>query len=638
MGMAINEQSVVGSQDLAMVVVSSKLQTTVYKLLISIFCLFLIFFYPHRVHAATIETSYVDTYTINDTHDVWAERSITLTNTTATLYVSEYSFSFSNPGIISNLSVTEDTAPANFIQNSTDGILRVTVTFKNPAIGKGTKKHLLIAYSLAHFLSDQGLYREMYMPVSSRSETEQLKGYRVEVNTPADFPDVSIAKPALSSSSNHRYVWDDVQALAHKNIFIAFSKKAYYQVELRYALENNAPYSQQISIPFVPEGTFQKVFVNSINPPPTETHIDADDNYLGTYTIPPQDVVHVVFKGTIELVTDPRQEIREYFQKQFDKVGLSRYLTDEKYWNMTDDLIEKYKINTLQRAYDAYSFVVKTLSYDTGRINSSLTRMGATWALENPERAVCMEYSDLFIAIAREKGIPAREVVGYAVTNNNSLLPSSFFGDVLHAWPEYYDQTRQQWQHIDPTWGNTALVDYFSATDLDHIAFVYHGKDTTYPLPPGVYKVKENTKDVYVQPVSEPPREERSIEVIMPSNVDFAVGSSNKMSVLLKSKSTIFLYNLPFMLRDTKTGKILGSGTIDRLEPYGSKTYSVAVNNQLTSMNGSGTFEIVIDGNPVGTRNYTIHSPLLLVLNQYKGVLIGLGVGIVILIIIFLFR
>ncbi|MFA6005157.1 MAG: transglutaminase domain-containing protein [Patescibacteria group bacterium] len=604
-----------------------------YVFLLTIFLLF-----PRFVDAATIETSYVDTYTINDTRDVLAKREITLTNTTATLYVSEYSFSFNNPGIIGNLSITEDTVPADFTQSLSDGVLRVTVTFKNPAIGKGTKKNILISYSLSGFLSDQGAYREMYIPVSSHSEAEQLKNYRVEVDTPADFPEVSIAKPKLSSFANHRYVWDDVQSLAHRNIFIAFSKKAFYKVELRYALQNNSPYAQKISIPFVPEGPYQKVYVESIEPPPSETSIDADDNYLGTYIMPAHEIIHVVYRGTIELTIDSRQDVREYFQKQFNKVGLGRYLTDEKYWNIPDVLIEKNKLDNLHNASDIYSFVTKTLSYDTGRINNDLARMGASWALENPSRAVCMEYSDLFIAIAREKGIPAREVVGYAVTNDSSLLPSSFFGDVLHAWPEYYDQTRQQWQHIDPTWGNTALVDYFTVTDLDHIAFVYHGKDTTYPLPPGVYKIRENTKDVYVLPVHEAPREERSVEVIMPSTVEFSLGSTNKMAVLIKSKSNVFLYDIPFVLRDVVTKKNLGSGTIDRLEPYGSRTYKIAVDSKITTTGDGGTFEIVINGESVGTREYTVRSSLLLLINQYRGVLIGLGIGIMVLIIIYLFR
>lgn len=110
-----------------------------------------------------------------------------------------------------------------------------------------------------------------------------------------------------------------------------------------------------------------------------------------------------------------------------------------------------------------------------------------------------MEFTDLFIAIARAAGIPAREVNGYAFTNDPDTHPVSLSQDILHAWPEYYDD-QKGWIPIDPTWENTTNgIDYFNTFDLNHIAFVRKGLDSEYPYPAGSYKtVETQTKDVLV--------------------------------------------------------------------------------------------------------------------------------------------
>jgi hypothetical protein len=148
-----------------------------------------------------------------------------------------------------------------------------------------------------------------------------------------------------------------------------------------------------------------------------------------------------------------------------------------------------------------YDYVVKTLKYDFNRTAGTNTRYGALNALESPDSAVCREFTDLFIALARAGGIPTREVNGFAYTANTKQRPLSLSQDVLHAWPEYYDSDKRTWIMVDPTWGSTTGgVDYFNTLDFDHIAFVVKGSDDTYPIPAGGYKSQEQKtlKDVNV--------------------------------------------------------------------------------------------------------------------------------------------
>jgi hypothetical protein len=112
-----------------------------------------------------------------------------------------------------------------------------------------------------------------------------------------------------------------------------------------------------------------------------------------------------------------------------------------------------------------------------------------------------MEFTDLFIALARASGIPAREVNGYAFSENPKVQPLSLVADVLHSWPEYWDEEKGVWVPIDPTWADTTGgKDYFNTFDLNHVAFVIHGANDQYPLPAGSYKKDAKPqKDVYVE-------------------------------------------------------------------------------------------------------------------------------------------
>ena len=143
--------------------------------------------------------------------------------------------------------------------------------------------------------------------------------------------------------------------------------------------------------------------------------------------------------------------------------------------------------------------MVSTLEYDYSRVVPGIERLGAARALEQPKQAVCMEFTDLFVAIARSAGIPARAVHGYAYTTNSKLQPLSLVSDILHAWPQYYDEARHIWVAIDPTWGSTTRgVDYFNRLDFNHVTFAILGVESDYPYPPGA-SAEENGKNVDVK-------------------------------------------------------------------------------------------------------------------------------------------
>jgi transglutaminase-like putative cysteine protease len=302
-------------------------------------------------------------------------------------------------------------------------------------------------------------------------------------------PDIPGALSRVNGNSINFYKDD----LGKSGISIAFGDSQIYDFDLDYDLkdQNLFPISTEIALP--PNTNYQNIIINSINPQPDNVKVDEDGNWLAQYKLLPSQRLKINVKGKAKVFLNGSSE-------NITSENIAQYLKSEPYWetnaqNITDTA------KSLKTPEDIYQYVVGKLSYDYNRTSSAQSRLGASATLNNPQLAVCLEFSDLFIALSRKIGIPAREVEGFAYTKNSQERPLSLVEDVLHAWPEYYDTQKQSWIMVDPTWGNTTGgVDYFNTFDFDHLAFVVKGISSTYPVPAGGYKLTgdENKKDVNV--------------------------------------------------------------------------------------------------------------------------------------------
>ena len=238
-------------------------------------------------------------------------------------------------------------------------------------------------------------------------------------------------------------------------------------------------------------------------------------------------------------------------------------LSESVYWKIDD--ISKYK--NLKTPENIYNYLTRTFNYDYGRVSKDIKRLGADFALKNPNMAVCTEFSDSFVALSREKGIFAREIQGYGYSDDAYLRPLSLVADVLHSWPQYYDVNKNLWTSVDPTWENTSGIDYFSSFDLNHIAFAIHGRQSDYPLPAGMYKL-EDTRDVYVVPTKEKPEEEVILDISsdLPDSISKKRGYKGILSII--NKGNVFLYSVPIEVSSKELQASLFKKNIDTIAPF----------------------------------------------------------------------
>jgi len=123
--------------------------------------------------------------------------------------------------------------------------------------------------------------------------------------------------------------------------------------------------------------------------------------------------------------------------------------------------------NPYRKAKLIYNWVASHLSYEL--MNEE---KGALWALQNL-RGDCSEYTDLFVALCRAAGIPARKVTGWAISDLLYPYPGlqlSYTDMPGHAWAEIFIPN-YGWVPADPTWGDAGYY-LWGQLDAAHITAI----------------------------------------------------------------------------------------------------------------------------------------------------------------------
>lgn len=461
------------------------------KRLIILACIFLFFLAHGPAFAAeNFTTSSEVTYTVKENGMTHAEFNTTLTNITSKHYASSYksSVGFEN---VENIRAWDAFGGLETKVDKTFGKTTIEILFNRKVVGINKQVQFNFSFDTPDILQNQENVKELSVPGIENGT--DYKKFNVHVKVPTSFGDPVYVKPSVVQNLSAAHLDFTIDQLKKSGISIAFGQKQVYEFTLQYNLKNTNFFPIKTEIALPPSTNYQDIFFDSITPKPIQVTQDQDGNWLAQYQLKPTEKQTIIVTGIARVSLDPKRE------KVADSILLS-YLKQDKYWETNASEIKKLS-QQLKTPEDIYNYVVKTLHYDFSRVSSNKPRLGAQEVLRNPNSAVCLEFTDLFIALARAAGIPAREVDGFANTQNLSQRPLSKTADILHAWPQYYDKALETWVMVDPTWGNTTGgVDYFNTLDFDHFALVIRGKNSQYPIPAGGYKFagKESEKNVLI--------------------------------------------------------------------------------------------------------------------------------------------
>ncbi|HTK03272.1 MAG TPA: transglutaminase-like domain-containing protein [Alphaproteobacteria bacterium] len=491
------------------------------------------------------------TYKVQDSGKTTVTHDITLENNFSTLYATTYTLSLENINAENIKATTVNGSPITVDTQKNGDKTDIKVSFADSVVGKNAKRHFFISYENGSFAVKTGEVWEISIPRLGNQNA--FRNYTVHLIVPESFGLEAYMSPQPDTSQDynggHTYIFNK-NNITQTGITAGFGQFQVFSFNLAYHLENPLARNSETTIAFPPDTAFQKIYLQSIDPKPSNVEVDEDGNWLAHYKLSPRQRIDVNVAGTVQIFAGFRT-----FPKPTQEV-LNNNLASTQYWQADDPQIKELA-QQLKTPHSIYNFVATKLNYDYSRVQPNVQRMGAVEALNRPDQAICMEFTDLFIAIARAAGIPAREINGYAYTENPQLQPLSLVADVLHSWPEYYDKEKGVWIPIDPTWGSTTGgVDFFNKLDLRHFTFVIHGKDATKPYAPGSYKLGPNPqKDIFVS-FGKLPQDRTSIPQI----------SGNLKTVKIENPGPVALYGLyPSVYFDDKEK---GRDFISILPPY----------------------------------------------------------------------
>lgn len=506
------------------------------------------------------KTDVVVEYKVEENGITQVTHRITLENLQSNIYATKYSLLLDSIDV-QNPNALDNKGKIELNTKKTGGVTELTVNFADSMVGKGKSREFSVSYTNPTFATRTGEVWEISIPRLSKESS--FNSYEVILSIPNSFGNEAYISPSYKSVnviSDRKYYTFNKDDVSKTGITAGFGSFQVFSFSINYHLENPLNTRAQTEIALPPDTSLQKIYYSTLDPKPKDVYVDPDGNWLATYILSPRERLDVVAKGSVQIFADVRP-----FPKPTQE-SLRNNLLKQDYWPTDDANIIQIAKN-LKTPRAIYEYVYQTLNYDYERVRPNVERLGATKALENPKTAICMEFTDLFVTLARAAGIPAREVNGYAYTENPQIQPLSMVADVLHSWPEYWDTQRNVWVPVDPTWASTTGgVDYFNKLDLRHFAFVMHGVSSTKPYAPGSYKLGSNPqKDVFVSFGQLTPTKNNNVSITA-SKTSFIPFLASELNIKIFNSSPSALYNLmPTIYFDKKVNETL---SIQILPPF----------------------------------------------------------------------
>ncbi len=449
----------------------------------------------------------------------------------------------------------------------------IKVKFNQQVVGKDKTYSFTLKFKSSDFAEKQGQVWQITIPkISTVTPSEN---YSLSLLVPENFGDPTsiVPEPKKQSDENGKLKFDfNKDQITTTGVLANFGSSQLYHFKLGYSLKNDSFLPALAKIPLPPDTSYQQVIISNLEPTPENVNVDVDGNYIAWYKVNAKSFVNISVEGLAKLHFNPS------YKEILTPSQLGSLTSSQRYWEKDNPIIkakileifeDKNPTTVKEKAYLINQFVVDYLKYNDTRVKSGdFERLGALTILSNPEKALCGEFTDLFIALARSENIPTRELIGFASSSNQDLRPLSFADRPLHAWPEYYDKDNG-WVMIDPTWQNTSGgVDYFNKIDLNHFVMAIRGDLSLEPNPSN--EVDVSFSDVEFKPLSK-------MDINITSNGEFFSGLPSKAEIKLENKGSRVIQTDKLLLSSLKLKLSPNNISVPLIPPYGHVVYKVDV-------------------------------------------------------------
>lgn len=265
----------------------------------------------------------------------------------------------------------------------------------------------------------------------------------------------------------------------------------------------------------------QKVFFTKISPEPISVYKDENGNTIAKFSVPSNIEGEILIEGFARL---HKKDIQfSNFQGNLsdipqDIIGANTSVAE--FWEADHPDIKAAALEAIgdlnirtssvfEISERIYKYVIDRIDYSHIKRFGINERQGALVTLKGGA-AVCMEYSDLYTALLRSIGIPARAALGYGYTGTDSSDSSE------HQWVEVYIP-ELGWISVDTTWGESAPE--LIGGDLNHFFMHVASINPQTPAPAEVSFVgsinRLDTRTLTVYPVDNVTSEGETVDELI---------------------------------------------------------------------------------------------------------------------------
>lgn len=391
--------------------------------------------------------------------------------------------------------------------NMSEDSIEIVVPY-NTAVGTGETRTFDVRYTNYGLSEQNGALLDIFAPGFSDNFQFQTNNtvftFKTRVLVAKNLGEINFAVPnsKLKSTNPVYYEYSFPQeSLIGTNIWVQIGTTQYFGFTLTQHVTasetvNKGYYNEyNLVIPrdIIESEVTQKVYFNTFNPPPKHVIQDEEGNLIATFKILSSEDAIITITGFAEVSKTGFDVTTENSGtlSQIDSYTYARYLAPAAYWEVDAPEIQQLanelkgtETNVYEILEIDYDHIVDTIDYSEVKRFGINERQGALKTLQGGA-AVCMEYSDLYLSVARAQGIPTRAAFGFGYDPRLGEDEQE-----AHQWVQSYIPEQDKWISIDVTWGESgpALI----GGDLNH--FYTHVAVTDPDTPPSVQRTSYGNK------------------------------------------------------------------------------------------------------------------------------------------------
>jgi transglutaminase-like putative cysteine protease len=343
---------------------------------------------------------------------------------------------------------------------------KVRITYGHPELGART-----------------GGLLDAYIPAFASDFKFELPNTTYTYLTRLTIPDsagveniVSVSPVSKYREGGKDYYFFNQESLRGQFVWVQRGNKQIYKFELKQPLspttDRNTGDLNEYKI-IIPRdidevNVRQKVYFTKISPEPISVEVDSEGNLLGVFRVPADSSTDVEISGYAVVENKTRKDISAAGSKSdYDSEQVAHYFRPAQYWEVDASEITEAATKDVGDEQDVYKIVnklyesvVDSIDYSQVKRFGINDRQGALATLKGGA-AVCMEYSDLYLTLLRNRQVPARAAFGYGY---DSRLTAD--AQEPHQWVQVYLPKYKSWMGVDVTWGEAGPA--VIGGDLNH--------------------------------------------------------------------------------------------------------------------------------------------------------------------------